>query len=197
VEASGKRPGTTHQEIIMNTTTTATDVQRREPQPEPGSSRARTIAVSVTCAVVAAAVTAGLVLGFGGATAAPAAAPSPAPAAASAAPNDQGVPAGPTSRARIEIPAAPEGVPAHHVRPAPPAPPTPPAPSAAVSTLQRELGQLNYYEGPITGTMNSQTEQAITYLQRDAHLPQTGTMNAATQQALVRFLAQGNNQMGS
>lgn len=30
----------------------------------------------------------------------------------------------------------------------------------------------------ITGTMTTQT---ITYLQRDAHLPQTGTMNAATQ----------------
>ena len=45
--------------------------------------------------------------------------------------------------------------------------------------------------------MNSQTVAAITYLQRDAHLPQTGTMNAATQQALVTMLAQGNNQMGN
>jgi peptidoglycan hydrolase-like protein with peptidoglycan-binding domain len=62
--------------------------------------------------------------------------------------------------------------------------------------LQRELGQLNYYEGPITGTMNQQTVQAITYLQRDAHLPQTGTMNAATQSALTHMLATGNNQMG-
>ena len=73
---------------------------------------------------------------------------------------------------------------------------TPAAPSAAIETLQKELGQLNYYEGPITGTMNTQTVDAITYLQRDAHLPQTGTMNAATQQALVTMLAQGNNQMG-
>ena len=62
--------------------------------------------------------------------------------------------------------------------------------------LQRELGQLNYYEGPITGTMNEQTVQAITYLQRDAHLPQTGTMTPATQTALQHFLATGNNQMG-
>ena len=45
--------------------------------------------------------------------------------------------------------------------------------------------------------MNRQTEQAITYLQRDAHLPQTGTMNAATQAALAHFLADGNNQMGA
>jgi putative peptidoglycan binding protein len=77
----------------------------------------------------------------------------------------------------------------------PPAPPAPPAPSAAMETLQRELGQLNYYEGPVTGVLNSQTTAAITYLQRDAHLPQTGTMNAATQQALANFLAHGNNQM--
>jgi peptidoglycan hydrolase-like protein with peptidoglycan-binding domain len=84
----------------------------------------------------------------------------------------------------------------HHatVHPAP----TPAAlPSAAVETLQRELGRLDYYEGPITGTMNDQTVAAITYLQRDAHLPQTGTMDAATQQALVTTLAHGNNQMGS
>ena len=69
--------------------------------------------------------------------------------------------------------------------------------ATAVQELQRELGQLNYYEGPITGTMTPQTTQAITYLQRDAHLPQTGVMDAATQQALVTMLAHGNNQMGS
>jgi hypothetical protein len=93
-------------------------------------------------------------------------------------------------------------VPAAHPQPAPvprPTPaPTPAAvPSAAIETLQRELGQLNYYEGPITGTENSETVAAITYLQRDAHLPQTGVMDAATQQALVAMLAHGNNQMGS
>jgi hypothetical protein len=75
------------------------------------------------------------------------------------------------------------------------APPAPPAPSAAIETLQKELGQLNYYEGPVTGVMNAQTTQAITYLQRDAGLPQTGQMNAATQAALARMLATGNNQM--
>ena len=74
---------------------------------------------------------------------------------------------------------------------------TPVAPSAAIETLQNELGRLNYYEGPVTGTMTPQTVQAITYLQRDAHLPQTGTMNAATQAALANFLANGNNQMAA
>jgi peptidoglycan hydrolase-like protein with peptidoglycan-binding domain len=69
-------------------------------------------------------------------------------------------------------------------------------PTASIETLQRELGQLNYYEGPVDGTMNPQTVQAITYLQRDAHLPQTGHLDAATSAALANFLAHGNNQMG-
>jgi peptidoglycan hydrolase-like protein with peptidoglycan-binding domain len=87
------------------------------------------------------------------------------------------------------------------VSPAPshstPATPTTPAaaPSAAIESLQRQLAQLNYYNGPITGVVNTQTTQAITYLQRDAHLPQTGHLNAATQSALTRMLATGNNQM--
>ena len=75
-------------------------------------------------------------------------------------------------------------------------PVTPPVkPLATVVKLQQELGQLNYYEGPVDGIMGPQTIQAITYLQRDAHLPQTGQMNAATQAALANFLAHGNNQM--
>jgi hypothetical protein len=83
--------------------------------------------------------------------------------------------------------------------PAQPATPVNPArpvqPSASVVKLQQELGQLNYYEGPDDGIMGPQTIQAITYLQRDAGLPQTGQMNAATQAALAHFLAHGNNQM--
>jgi hypothetical protein len=80
--------------------------------------------------------------------------------------------------------------------PAKPATPVNPVhPSAAVEKLQQELGQLNYYEGPVDGIMGPQTIQAITYLQRDAGLPQTGQMNAATQAALANFLAHGNNQM--
>jgi peptidoglycan hydrolase-like protein with peptidoglycan-binding domain len=162
-------------------TTTATDVQR--------NSTGRTVGIAVACAVAGAAVTAGLVLGLGGLSAAS------APSSTTSVDQSSGYSA-------TFVPVSghggvPAGTPAHHVVPTPPAPPKPPAPSAAVATLQRELGQLNYYDGPITGTMNSQTTQAITYLQRDAGLPQTGTMNAATEQALVQFLAHGNNQMGS
>ena len=75
-------------------------------------------------------------------------------------------------------------------------PVTPVKPSATVVKLQQELGQLNYYEGPVDGIMGPQTIQAIKYLQRDAGLPQTGQMNAATQAALANFLAHGNNHMG-
>ena len=92
--------------------------------------------------------------------------------------------------------AAPSGTPASTSAPAQPTSPvTPVHPSAAVVKLQQELGRLNYYEGPVDGIMGPQTIQAITYLQRDTHLPQTGQMNAATQAALANFLAHGNNQM--
>jgi hypothetical protein len=76
-----------------------------------------------------------------------------------------------------------------------PVKPAPIKPSAGVKTLQQELGQLNYYEGPIDGIAGTQTSQAIQYLQRDAGLPQTGQMNAATEAALHNFLIHGNNQM--
>jgi peptidoglycan hydrolase-like protein with peptidoglycan-binding domain len=76
----------------------------------------------------------------------------------------------------------------------PPAPPV--RPSATIKLLQEQLGQLNYYNGPTTGYMNHATVQAITYLQRDAHLPQTGQLNTATENALNSMLAGGNNQMG-
>jgi hypothetical protein len=75
-------------------------------------------------------------------------------------------------------------------------PVTPVQPSAAVTQLQRQLGQLNYYEGPVDGQMGPQTIAAIKDLQRQAGLPQTGQMNAATQAALANYLAHGNNQMG-
>src|SRR5271170_1472493 len=75
-------------------------------------------------------------------------------------------------------------------------PVTPVQPSAAVTQLQRQLGQLNYYEGPVDGLMGPQTIAAIKDLQRQAGLPQTGQMNAATQAALANYLAHGNNQMG-
>jgi hypothetical protein len=87
--------------------------------------------------------------------------------------------------------------PAQTVNPAQPTTPASPAvtPSASVKKLQQELGQLNYYEGPVDGIMGPQTAAAITDLQRQAGLPQTGTMNAATQAALDNYLVHGNNQM--
>ena len=91
-------------------------------------------------------------------------------------------------------PSASTSAPAAPTTPATPV--TPVQPSAAVMQLQRELGQLNYYEGPDDGIMGPQTIQAIQNLQRQAGLPQTGQMNAATQAALANFLAHGNNQMG-
>jgi peptidoglycan hydrolase-like protein with peptidoglycan-binding domain len=73
-------------------------------------------------------------------------------------------------------------------------PVTPVQPSASVMQLQ--LGQLNYYEGPVDGLMGPQTIAAVQDLQRQAGLPQTGQMNAATQAALANYLAHGNNQIG-
>ena len=70
-------------------------------------------------------------------------------------------------------------------------------PSPAIETLQRQLGQLNYYEGPIDGIAGPQTFAAIADLQRQAGLPQTGQLNTATNAALHHFLTHGNNQMGS
>jgi peptidoglycan hydrolase-like protein with peptidoglycan-binding domain len=104
----------------------------------------------------------------------------PAPAASTSVPAAN--PAQPTS-------------PAQNVKPAQPATPAV-TPSASVKKLQQELGQLNYYEGPVDGLMGPQTVAAIRDLQRQAGLPQSGTMNAATQKALDNYLAHGNNQMG-
>jgi Putative peptidoglycan binding domain len=98
--------------------------------------------------------------------------------------------------AAVPAPAPASGDRGAHTTPVKPAPaPTPVRPSAAVKTLQQQLAQLNYYEGPADGIMGNQTIQAIQYLQRDAGLPQTGQMNAATAAALHNFLVHGNNQM--
>ncbi|MGX7680599.1 peptidoglycan-binding domain-containing protein [Jatrophihabitans sp. DSM 45814] len=110
---------------------------------------------------------------------------------------------GPHHAAHAAVPQRPASLPATNTTPTPPpnivpvAPVNPPAvtPSAAVASLQRQLAQLNYYEGPIDGTMNTQTQQAIEYLQRDAGLPQTGQLDSATQTALSAMLVHGNNQM--
>lgn len=155
---------------------------------EKRSGKGRSIAITVGSVLAAAGVTAGVVLGLGGlwnSTAAP-------------------TTTDPSNGIVNVVPGAHSG--GHAITPAGGGsngggghvtPPTPPVqPSQAVETLQRELGSLNYYEGADTGIMNAQTTQAITYLQRDAHLPQTGTMNAATQAALTQMLATGNNHMG-
>jgi hypothetical protein len=97
-------------------------------------------------------------------------------------------------------PSSSTSAPTSPTTPANPATPSHPVtsvqPSTAVMQLQRELGQLNYYEGPVDGLMGPQTIAAINDLQRQAGLPQTGQMNAATQAALANYLAHGNNQMG-
>jgi peptidoglycan hydrolase-like protein with peptidoglycan-binding domain len=155
----------------MTTTTTTTPAATSTPSNNGSGNRGRGVALALAGVLVGAAVATGLVYGLGAGTAAP------------TVPSSSVVVDGGGSGSSTH----------HHVTPVNP----PVKPSAAIETLQRELGQLNYYEGPVTGLLNAQTTQAITYLQRDAHLPQTGTMNAATQAALANFLAHGNNQMGS
>jgi hypothetical protein len=110
--------------------------------------------------------------------------PAPATAGPSTSTSSPANPATPSSPATPSNPATPS----HPV--------TPVQPSAAVMQLQRQLGQLNYYEGPVDGVMGPQSIAAIQDLQRQAGLPQTGQMNAATQAALANYLAHGNNQMG-
>ena len=149
-------------------TTTSTRKHTATPTTPAPSTTGRTVLISLGSAVAGAAIVAGLAFGLG-------AFGSATPAASTTTPTV--VPSSSTAH--------------HHVTPV-----TPAAPSETIIVLQRELGQLNYYEGPVTGVMNEQTVQAITYLQRDAHLPQTGTMNAATQSALQHMLVTGNNQMG-
>jgi peptidoglycan hydrolase-like protein with peptidoglycan-binding domain len=146
---------------------TTTSTRKHTATPAPApSTTGRTVLISLGSAVAGAAIVAGLAFGLG-------------------AFGSSTTTSGATGTTSTVVPTH------HHVTPV-----TPVAPSETIIVLQRELGQLNYYEGPVTGTMNEQTVQAITYLQRDAHLPQTGTMNAATQAALQHMLATGNNQMG-
>jgi hypothetical protein len=142
---------------------------RQTPPPGDGPSRCRTWALGCGAAVAAAIVALAEVLAIPHSSAAPA----PAPSASTSVPAGGGT-----------TPVTPS----HPV--------TPVQPSAAVMQLQRELGQLNYYEGPVDGLMGPQTIAAIKDLQRQANLPQTGVMDPATQKALAYYLAHGNNQMG-
>jgi len=191
----------------MNTTdqrtseqdTQTDDLTRTTDRPRSGSGK--TVAVVVGAALAAAGLTAGLFVGLsGGSGNGGSATPQPTPEATQITPitvlpgHGGSISVLPASGGSHTVTPANGGNGGHVTPPTPPAPPV--QPSQAVETLQKELGQLDYYEGADTGIMNTQTTQAITYLQRDAHLPQTGTMNAATQAALTRMLATGNNQMG-
>ena len=162
--------------------TSQQDTGHRAPRPHRGGPSWYRIAAIAIGAVAAAAL---IVLAAAGLTRShPAQAPAPRTSTSQ--------PAGPAQ------PAAPAANPAQPSAPAAnPAQPTTPAvpPSASVKTLQQQLGQLNYYEGPADGIMGPQTIAAIKDLQRQASLPQTGTMNPATQAALANYLAHGNNQM--
>jgi len=72
----------------------------------------------------------------------------------------------PAPRATTSQPASPAQPSANPAQPsapaANPAQPTTPAvpPSASVKTLQQQLGQLNYYEGPVDGIMGPRTPAA-------------------------------------
>jgi hypothetical protein len=103
----------------------------------------------------------------------------------------------PAASASTSAPASSAATQAPAANPAQPTTPAHPAvvPSASVKKLQQELGQLNYYEGPVDGIMGAQTTAAIKDLQRQAGIAQTGTMNSATQAALDNYLVHGNNQM--
>ena len=151
---------------------------RRAPRPHRDGPSWYRIAAVIIGAVAAAAL---IVLAISGLTGS--SHPAPAPRATASQPASPAQPS-----ANPAQPSAPAANPAQPTTPAVP-------PSAAVKTLQQQLGQLNYYEGPVDGIMGPQTTAAVKDLQRQAGLPQTGTMNPATQAALARYLAHGNNQM--
>jgi Putative peptidoglycan binding domain len=148
---------------------------QHNPRPHRGGPSWYRIAAVAIGAVAAAALIVLAISGLAGSRPAPA--PAPRPTASQ-----------PASPAQPAGPAQPSANPAQPTTPAVP-------PSAAVKTLQQQLGQLNYYEGPVDGLMGPQTIAAIKDLQRQAGLPQTGTMTPATQTALAHYLAHGNNQM--
>jgi Putative peptidoglycan binding domain len=154
---------------------------RRAPRPHRDGPSWYRIAAVIIGAVAAAAL---IVLAISGLAGSSHPAPAPAPRATTSQPASPAQPS-----ANPAQPSAPAANPAQPTTPAVP-------PSAAVKTLQQQLGQLNYYEGPVDGIMGPQTIAAVKDLQRQAGLAQTGAMTPATQAALARYLAHGNNQMG-
>jgi hypothetical protein len=98
------------------------------------------IGASIVGAAVIAGATATLMLAFGAGSAHAHAAPAPAPAHHAVAPTNPpntpaNTPANTAANTPSNTPVSPPAVPA--------------LPAEQVETLQRQLGQLNYYEGPI------------------------------------------------
>jgi predicted lipoprotein with Yx(FWY)xxD motif len=62
--------------------------------------------------------------------------------------------------------------------------------TAYTTTLQTELQQVGYYDGPIDGIYGPATVDAVKRLQADSGLPETGFVDAATAQALDELLAE-------
>jgi hypothetical protein len=56
--------------------------------------------------------------------------------------------------------------------------------TSLISSVQRELTALGYYQGPINGLPGPQTEDALRWFQAVNHLPVTGKIDGATVQAL-------------
>ena len=61
--------------------------------------------------------------------------------------------------------------------------------TAYTTTLQTELQQVGYYDGPIDGIYGPQTVQGVKQLQADSGLPETGFVDIATAGALDAKLA--------
>lgn len=67
---------------------------------------------------------------------------------------------------------------------------------AEVSSVQRCLRQLGYFNGPVTGNFGSQTQDAVTRFQRANRLPAVGSVGPRTQQ-LLRSQCNTRNTGGS
>lgn len=68
--------------------------------------------------------------------------------------------------------------------------------SQSVATLQRDLGQLNYYESPVDGVSGPATVAAIKDFQRANGLPVDGVAGPNTMAKINQQMATGDNQMG-
>ena len=62
--------------------------------------------------------------------------------------------------------------------------------TAYTTTLQTELQQVGYYEGPIDGIYGPATVDAVKRLQADSNLPETGFVDRPTAEALDDLLAE-------